>query len=72
MGLNTPHKPAGALYRQKEEEMNYTAYNEGRLASMSCDSDTTQVHNPYTAETVEWYSWNRGWNSHYCPIWEVK
>ena len=42
----------------------WSAYHEGRKASIENDGDPMKFINPYPVESFKWQSWNQGWNSH--------
>jgi hypothetical protein len=52
--------------------MNWQCYNEGYNSSVLYDSDTSKGFNPYINGSIEWKSWNQGWNAHYDPAWEAR
>ena len=44
-------------------EVNWRAYNQGRLTCQVLRGDIRKSHNPYQHESREWQSWNYGWNT---------
>ncbi len=41
------------------------AYRAGRAESERTDSDPALCRCPYQERSLEWFAFNRGWNSHY-------
>jgi len=39
------------------------AFQEGRDAWEAVLGDVCRAHNPHPVRSVEWFAWNRGWNS---------
>jgi hypothetical protein len=45
------------------EEHDMAAYTEGFNTCIDLDGNNKPSKNPYPKETIEWRSWNRGWNA---------
>jgi len=52
------------------EPPDHEAFHEGMIASKQSDGDPGVVSNPYPKGTDKWFSWNRGWNTHYDKKWK--
>ena len=46
-----------------DQEINWLAYEQGFGAYKDYVQGGKRTANPYTANSNEWYSWNKGWNA---------
>jgi hypothetical protein len=42
---------------------NWGVYQEGKNASIRCNSNPKLANNPYLKDSQDWRDWNAGWNS---------